>query len=212
MRRKGLISQLPCTYSFLHIISCCHHRLFELIFTYAWHSSIHFHCLSSIHLVKTENRQTAWAFTVGGYDSADSEVVQVITASAFHPPPVSPPKVDDKTIKRQNTPNTSSVIYTAIPNRTVLPQLILYLFPITMAWSSSRGQVLDAVLASIAREIYREFVCRSPLGKTESSGVLAIPPFSRAIWTSCKPWRILTVPWNLSFQLITGWPLRRAFL
>ena len=140
-----------------------------------------------------DRKQKTAAFTVGGYDSDDSEVDQVTAISTFQPlsTPISPTKIDDKTLKRLNTilsaQHLKSVIYTAIPDRTVLPQLIHYLFAITVAWSSSRGQILDTVLAStnggLVREIYREFVRSSPLGKTESSGVLADP----ANWAHFSP-------------------------
>lgn len=130
---------------------------------------------------KDRKPKTARAFTVGGYDSDDSEVTAVSTFQPLYTPPISPPKVDDKTLKRLNTilsvQHLKSIIYAAMPDRNVLPQLILYLFALTVAWSSSRGQILDTVLAStsggLVREIYREFVRSSPLGKTESSGVLA---------------------------------------
>jgi ubiquitin-protein ligase E3 C len=123
------------------------------------------------------------AFTSVGYDSDDSDV-QVVAVTNFQTlPPLPIPKVDDKTLKRLNTivspQHLKSITQIAISDRTLFPQLILYLSAIATAWSSSRGHVLDTILAStgggLVREIYRELVRNSPLGKTESPGVLSDP-------------------------------------
>lgn len=127
-------------------------------------------------------------FSGGAYDSDDSENahIHVTAVSTFHSfPPLSTflPKVDDKTLKRLNvivsSQHLKSVIYNAMSDRSVFPHLIIYLFTTTVVWSSSRRQIFDAVLAStnggLVREIYRDLVRNSPLGKNESSGVLADP-------------------------------------
>ena len=87
------------------------------------------------------------------------------------------PQIDDKTIKRfQNViaaPHLASIISATRSNPTLFPHLLHYLFTLMMTWPSSREQILNIVLATtgggLVREVYRELVRKSPLGKEENS-------------------------------------------
>jgi ubiquitin-protein ligase E3 C len=101
-------------------------------------------------------------------------VVDKFTTTPFQPPP---PKIDDKTIKRlqnlKSAPHLTSIISTTRSNSALFPHLVHYLFTIMTTWPSSRDQILNIVLAAagggLFRELYRELVRQSPLGKEEKS-------------------------------------------
>ena len=136
------------------------------------------------HKGKSEKlKSTRTSAFSGDYDSDDSgsPIVSISTLSTSQTFSLS--TVDEKTLKRLNAivsaQHLKSIIRIATSDPAGFPQIISYLFAITVAWSSSRGQIIDTILAStnggLAREIYRELVRGSPLGKTESSAVLGDP-------------------------------------
>lgn len=112
-------------------------------------------------------------------DSNDGPSTRVTVVSDFSTasPLPPPPDIDDKTMKRfQNllaAPHLTSIILSTRSNPTLLPHLVEYLFTLTTTWPSSREHILNIVLATtgggLVREIYRELVRKSPLGKEESS-------------------------------------------
>ena len=113
-------------------------------------------------------------------NNESSTQVRVVAnfSTAFPPPP--PPKIDDKTVKRfQNiiaAPHLTSIISSTRFKPTLLPHLVQYLFTLMTTWPSSRDQILNIVLATtgggLVRELYRELVRQSPLGKEENSDQL----------------------------------------
>lgn len=136
------------------------------------------------HKDKSEKQKAARSSAFSGdYDSdySDGPIISMTTLSTSQA--ISLPTVDEKTLKRLNTivgaQHLKSIVRIATSDPTAFPQIISYLFAITVAWSSSRGQIIDTILAStnggLVREIYRELVRGSPLGKTESSAVLGDP-------------------------------------
>ena len=111
--------------------------------------------------------------------NSDSDDGPRVTVVANFPtaPPLPLPEIDNKTIKRfQNlvaAPHLASLISSTRSNPTLFPHLIQYLFALITTWPSSRDQILNIVLATtgggLVRELYRELVRRSPLGKEENS-------------------------------------------
>jgi ubiquitin-protein ligase E3 C len=87
------------------------------------------------------------------------------------------PQVNDKIMKRfQNViaaPHLTSIISATRSNAALFPHLVQYLFTLMTTWPSSREQILNIVLATtgggLVREVYRELVRPSPLGKEEKS-------------------------------------------
>jgi ubiquitin-protein ligase E3 C len=107
-------------------------------------------------------------------DEGPSTRVKVVSKFSTAAPP---PQIDDKTMKRfQNViaaPHLTSIISATRSNAALFPHLIQYLFTLMTTWPSSREQMLNIVLATtgggLVREVYRELVRKSPLGKEENS-------------------------------------------
>ncbi|KDR77942.1 hypothetical protein GALMADRAFT_244909 [Galerina marginata CBS 339.88] len=120
-----------------------------------------------------------------GYDSdsSDGHTTRVSVVADFAPPPPPPPTVDDKTRKRLEKVVTPAHIMSLInmtqSKAALFPHLVAYLFALTATWPSSQEAILNVVLAStsggLVRELYRDLVRRSPLGKEENSGNLFDP-------------------------------------
>ena len=126
--------------------------------------------------------------SVFAYDSDENDEpsIRVSVVSSFNmasapPPPL--PKLDNKTLKRLQTivnpQHLNNLILITQSKPILFPSLISYLFALSMAWSSMRGQILNIVLAStnggLVRELYRELVRRSPLGQADDPGALTNP-------------------------------------
>ena len=112
-------------------------------------------------------------------DSNDGTSTRVTVVDKFSTAlPLQPlPQIDDKTIKRfQNVlapPHLTSIISATRSNPTLFPHLIQYLFTLMSTWPSSSDHILNIILATtgggLVRELYRELVRQSPLGKEENS-------------------------------------------
>ena len=130
------------------------------------------------NFVSASSRATKKTKRIDSYqsdsDDASSTHVKVVAKFTAAPPV---PQVDDKTVKRfQNViaaPHLSSIISATRSNASLFPHLVHYLFTLMTTWPSSREQILNIVLATtgggLVREVYRELVRRSPLGKEEKS-------------------------------------------
>ncbi|KAF8182521.1 HECT-domain-containing protein [Pholiota molesta] len=99
------------------------------------------------------------------------------------PQPLPMPTIDVKTMKRLekiiSQPHLTALITATQAKPGLFPHLIAYLFALTASWPSAQEQILNVVLAStgggLVRELYRDLVRRSPLGKEENSGNLMDP-------------------------------------
>ena len=124
------------------------------------------------------SRATKTTKRINSYQSDSDDVpstrVKVVAKFSTAPPL---PQVDDKTMKRfQNiiaAPHLTSIISATRSNSALFPLLVQYLFTLMTTWPSSREQILNIVLATtgggLVREVYRELVRQSPLGKEEKS-------------------------------------------
>ena len=130
------------------------------------------------NFVSASSRATKTTKRIDSYqsDSDDASSTRVKAVAKFSTaPPL--PQVDDKTTKRfQNViaaPHLASIISATRSNAALFPQLVQYLFTLMTTWPSSREQILNIVLATtgggLVREVYRELVRQSPLGKEEKS-------------------------------------------
>ncbi|KAF9522169.1 HECT-domain-containing protein [Crepidotus variabilis] len=125
--------------------------------------------------------------STSGYDSQDSDEhgtrVTVVSFFDFFPIPIALPKIDEKTLKRLQSivgvQHLTNLINVTQSKSTLFPDLISYLFAATSAWSSTNTQILHVVLAStggaFVREIYRDLVRTSPLGRDAGYGTLIEP-------------------------------------
>ena len=128
---------------------------------------------------KTTKRKATGNKDSSESDSNDGPSTRVIVVDEFSTPPLmqSLPQIDDKTIKRfQNivaAPHLTSIISATRSNPTLFPHLVQYLSTLMFTWPSWREHILNIVLATtgggLVRELYRELVRQSPLGKDENS-------------------------------------------
>lgn len=130
------------------------------------------------NFVSASSRATKKTKRIDNYQSDSDDVpsthVKVVANFSIAPPV---PQVDDKTVKRfQNViaaPHLTSIISATRSNPYLFPHLVHYLFTLMTTWPSSREQILNIVLATtgggLVREVYRELVRQSPLGKEEKS-------------------------------------------
>ena len=113
-------------------------------------------------------------------DSDDDEPSPRVSlvSSFINPPPL--PKLDAKTLTRLNKivapTHIDSLITSTRSNPDARKELVAFFLALTAVWPSSREQILATVLAltggGLVREIYRDSVRRSPLGKEENSSAL----------------------------------------
>ena len=133
--------------------------------------------VSSTTPTKPKTRQSKDSYDSDS-DDGPSTSIRVVANFSTTPSSLPPlPKIDDKTIKRfQNliaAPHLTSIISSTRSNAALFPHLVQYFFTLITTWPSSQEQILNIVLATtgggLVRELYRELVRRSPLGKEESS-------------------------------------------
>ena len=111
-------------------------------------------------------------------DESDGSSTRVVVVDEFKTiePPL--PDVDDKTKKRLEkligAPHLNTLISSTRNKSSLFPQLVSYLFALTAAWPWANEEILNVVLATtgggLVRELYRDLVRRSSLGKEENSG------------------------------------------
>ncbi|KAF8148075.1 hypothetical protein B0H34DRAFT_803194 [Crassisporium funariophilum] len=141
---------------------------------------------------KPATQESLWA-RGDGYDSDSSNGpstrVTVVSDFSAAPPIFPPPKIDGKTLKRlqklTSAPHITALIASARSHTALFPSLVAYLFALTAAWPGSRDRILNVVVATtgggLVRELYRDLVRRSPLGKDENSGNV-MDPANAAHW------------------------------
>ena len=122
---------------------------------------------------KTTKLRASWQKDSFDSDSDDEPSASVPVAAPRQPLP----KIDNKTIKRfQNliaAPHLTSIISSTRSNPSLFPHLIQYLFALVTTWPSWHDHILHIVLATtsggLVRELYRELVRSSLIGKEEHS-------------------------------------------
>ncbi|RDX43479.1 HECT-domain-containing protein [Lentinus brumalis] len=108
-------------------------------------------------------------------DDSDDEsdtLVEVVSSFEAKPPL---PQLDDRTRKRLQTLPSSDHISTllrASQNDKLTPSVISFCFALVTVWPTRRDKVLSTMVAynrgGLVREIYRNYVRSSPLGRDES--------------------------------------------
>ncbi|KAF8960501.1 HECT-domain-containing protein [Flammula alnicola] len=130
------------------------------------------HTTKTKALHKNTKPKSSWGREEYDSDSSDGHQTRVSVVSEFIslPPPPPPPTIDTKTMKRLEKIISQSHLTTLILSTQskpgLFPHLIAYLFALTVSWPTGGGLV---------RELYRDLVRRSPLGKEENSGNLMDP-------------------------------------
>lgn len=105
-------------------------------------------------------------------DEADT-LVEVVSSFEAKPPPLAP--LDERTRKRLQTLPSSDHISTllrASQNDKLTPAVVAFCFALVTVWPTRRDKVLSTMVAynrgGLVREIYRNYVRSSPLGRDDS--------------------------------------------
>ena len=127
---------------------------------------------------KTRERITDWEHEDSDADSTHETRVSIVP-SFFQPTPPPPPSIDPKTLKRLEKIITqqhlSSLISTTQFKSALFLPLVSYLFSLGRAWpEKDQEKIFNVVLANtgggLVRELYRNVVRTSILGREENSG------------------------------------------
>ncbi|KAG2038220.1 hypothetical protein BDR03DRAFT_999556 [Suillus americanus] len=118
---------------------------------------------------------------------SESEQPQVVVVTSFAPTPRLPP-LDARTQKRlQTLPSPShlnALLKAAQHDRGALPDLVLWLVNLYTVWPTRKDKILSTLLlyggGGLVREIYRDYVRNSPLGKDENMSSLMDPSLASA--------------------------------
>lgn len=120
-------------------------------------------------------------------EDSDSEHPQVAVVASFAPTPRLPP-LDPRTQKRLQTlpsPAHLNALLKAVQhNRGALPDLVSWLVNLCTVWPTRKDKILSTLLlyggGGLVREIYRDYVRNSPLGKDENMSSLMDPSLASA--------------------------------
>ncbi|KAG2070327.1 HECT-domain-containing protein [Suillus decipiens] len=132
-------------------------------------------------------RAPAMSWADDDNDDSESEQAQVAVVTSFVPTPRLPP-LDARTQKRlQTLPSPShlnALLKAAQHDRGALPDLVSLLVNLCTVWSTRKDKILSTLLlyggGGLVREIYREYVRNSPLGKDENMSSLMDPSLASA--------------------------------
>ncbi|KAG2359437.1 HECT-domain-containing protein [Suillus spraguei] len=132
-------------------------------------------------------RTSAMSWADDDDDDSESEQPQVAVVTSFAPTPRLPP-LDARTQKRlQTLPSPShlnALLKAAQHDRGALPDLVSLLVNLCTVWSTRKDKILSTLLlyggGGLVREIYREYVRNSPLGKDENMSSLMDPSLASA--------------------------------
>ncbi|KAG0694768.1 HECT-domain-containing protein [Suillus ampliporus] len=127
------------------------------------------------------------AMSWGDDGDSDSEQPQVTVVSSFEPLPRLPP-LDTRTQKRlQILPSPmhlNALLKAAQHDRGALPDLVSWLISLCNIWPTRKDKILTTLLlyggGGLVREIYRDYVRSSPLGKDENMASLMDPSLASA--------------------------------
>ncbi len=162
---------------------------------------------------KTRERVTDWEHEDSDADSTHETRVSIVP-SFFQPIPLPAPIIDPKTLKRLEKLITqqhlSSLISTTQFKSVLFLPLVSYLFSLGRAWpENDQEKIFNVILANtgggLVRELYRNVVRTSILGKEENSGsVMGAYPSSRHIEASNGT---QTQPMRYSGPHFFSWPI-----
>ncbi|KAG1858820.1 HECT-domain-containing protein [Suillus subluteus] len=118
---------------------------------------------------------------------SESEQPQVTVVTSFAPTPRLPP-LDARTQKRLQTlpsPSHLNALLKAVQHdRGALPDLVSWLVNLYTVWPTRKDKILSTLLlyggGGLVREIYRDYVRNSPLGKDENMTSLMDPSLASA--------------------------------
>ncbi|PPQ97471.1 hypothetical protein CVT26_002819, partial [Gymnopilus dilepis] len=124
------------------------------------------------------------------YDSDPEPRVMVVSHFSQPTTPAPLPQIDDKTLTRLSklvsAAHLTPLISATQAKASLFPELIRYLFTLTLVWPEDKqGEILNVILASagqgggLVREVYRVLVRRSGLGKEGQGGVMDPANFSQ---------------------------------
>ncbi|KAG8973411.1 hypothetical protein FRC05_008802 [Tulasnella sp. 425] len=130
---------------------------------------------------------TSWNIKEDSDDSDSETHVQKPTA-----PPPPRVKLDTKTFTRLQTVVSPSHINTLVTKTSNNPglrvQFFRFFLSLSSAWPAKRDQAFSAVVFSpngsmLMKEVWREWIRKSPLGKTSRTGIEALrDPSNQALW------------------------------
>lgn len=120
-------------------------------------------------------------------DESESEQPHVAVVTSFAPTPRLPP-LDARTQKRLQTlpgPSHLNALLKAVQHdRGALPDLVSWLVNLCIVWPTRKDKILSTLLlyggGGLVREIYRDYVRNSPLGKDENMSSLMDPSLGLA--------------------------------
>ncbi|KAG1780772.1 HECT-domain-containing protein [Suillus placidus] len=118
---------------------------------------------------------------------SESEQPQVAVVTSFAPTPRLPP-LDTRTQKRLQilpSPSHLNALLKAVQHdRGALPDLVSWLVNLCTVWPTRKDKILSTLLlyggGGLVREIYRDYVRNSPLGKDENMSSLMDPSLASA--------------------------------
>ncbi|KAI0820473.1 HECT-domain-containing protein [Trametes gibbosa] len=125
---------------------------------------------------------TIWA---DADDTSDDDIETQVSVVASFEPKQSLPQLDDKTRKRlQTLPSSDHIASLLRASRTqsLRPHIISFCFALSTVWPTRRDKVLTTIMAynkgGLVREIYREYVRPSPLGRDDSFSEITKPEYA----------------------------------
>ncbi|TFK31976.1 HECT-domain-containing protein [Crucibulum laeve] len=134
---------------------------------------------------------STWARDDEDSDNEDGPIARVSAVMDFNSRPQEPlPQLDAKTLQRAakipSTAHITSLLKVTQSSPVARIALISFLLALNNVWPSHKDRVLSTVLVlaggGLVRELYREHVRRSPIGKDENSGAL-MDPANASSWS-----------------------------
>lgn len=122
---------------------------------------------------------------------SDSELdgIRVEAVASFPEAPPAPPlpKVEPRTRKKLDAitspKDLGALLTTSMRHPQTLPSLVTFFFALTSVWPSQKDKVLSTVVVctggGLVRQLYREYVRTSPLGRDENSGIIMDPNYAQ---------------------------------
>ncbi|KIJ59650.1 hypothetical protein HYDPIDRAFT_32985 [Hydnomerulius pinastri MD-312] len=176
----NLLAFTPPRYASLSVSSLkAYLRLLSALF-----SVLPTHALEPPLLKDSKVQSTSWADVS---DSDSDHPTQVVVVGSFTPKPVLP-VLDARTRKRlqvlPSPTHLNSLLKVTQQHRELLLDLVTMLMGLSIVWPSRKDKVLTTLLlyggGGLVREIYRDYVRATPLGRDENISSLTDPSFESA--------------------------------